>query len=232
MSRDRPFTPLKRNQLNRPKKGQKSRLQLNELTNLMHFFWWTDGRAYMPPWGRSVAHDVCVNARLYARKVVGWRRSRQTGSQELPAPSCAGRAFHNILHCMAYKKVTRPPKTRSESETLQGSRERLRTQMFKGVAELALLSVVQQSAEYGLRILELLRDEAGLEIAEGTLYPLLYRLEKRGSIQSEWRVLDEASHPRKYYAITSQGKAELKAHLDDWRAMTVAFNRFLNRGKK
>ena len=149
-----------------------------------------------------------------------------------PPPLAQVVLFIISMHCMAYKKVTRPPKTRSESETLQGSRERLRTQMFKGVAELALLSVVQQSAEYGLRILELLRDEAGLEIAEGTLYPLLYRLEKRGSIQSEWRVLDEASHPRKYYAITSQGKAELKAHLDDWRAMTVAFNRFLNRGKK
>lgn len=149
-----------------------------------------------------------------------------------PDPSCTVRIFHNILHCMVSKKITRPPKTRSDSEALQGSRERLRTQMFKGVAELALLSVVQQTPEYGLRILEVLRDEAGLEIAEGTLYPLLYRLEKRGSIQSEWHVLEDASHPRKYYAITSQGKAELKAHLDDWQAMTVAFNRFLNRGKK
>lgn len=141
-------------------------------------------------------------------------------------------AFHNILHCMVSKKAASLPKKRSDSEALQGSRERLRTQMFKGVAELALLSVVQQTSEYGLRILEVLRDEAGLEIAEGTLYPLLYRLEKRGSIQSEWHVLEDASHPRKYYAITSQGKAELKAHLDDWQAMTVAFNRFLNRGKK
>ncbi|MGH9530066.1 MAG: PadR family transcriptional regulator [Terriglobales bacterium] len=103
--------------------------------------------------------------------------------------------------------------------------------MFKGVAELALLSVVEESAEYGLRILDLLRNEAGLEIAEGTLYPLLYRLEKQGSIKSEWHILD-ASHPRKYYAITAQGKAELKAYLDDWQTMTVTFNRFLNRGKK
>jgi PadR family transcriptional regulator PadR len=133
---------------------------------------------------------------------------------------------------MASQKSTVSTKTSHESDALEGSRERLRTQMYKGVAELALLKVVQQSEEYGLRILELLRDEAGLEIAEGTLYPLLYRLEKQGSIRSKWRILDEASHPRKYYEITSQGKAELKAYLDDWQSMTSTFNRFLNRGKK
>jgi PadR family transcriptional regulator len=104
--------------------------------------------------------------------------------------------------------------------------------MFKGVAELALLSVVDEDTEYGLKILEALREKAGLDIAEGTLYPLLYRLEKQGSIRSEWHLLDEASHPRKYYAITSQGKAELRAYLDDWQSMTAGFNRFLNRGKK
>ena len=133
---------------------------------------------------------------------------------------------------MIYEKSIRPPKTSSESEGLEGARERLRTQMFKGVAELGLLSLVQQSAEYGLRILERLRDEAGLEIAEGTLYPLLYRLEKQGSIRSEWRILNEASHPRKYYAITTEGRAELKAYLDDWQTMAVTFNRFVNRRNK
>jgi PadR family transcriptional regulator PadR len=133
---------------------------------------------------------------------------------------------------MVFAKSIRLRKTRPEPEPIERSRERLRTQMYKGVAELALLSVVQESSEYGLRILEVLRNEAGLEIAEGTLYPLLYRLEKQGSIRSEWRILDEASHPRKYYAITSQGKAELKAYLDDWQTMTATFNRFLNRGKK
>jgi PadR family transcriptional regulator PadR len=133
---------------------------------------------------------------------------------------------------MSFPKHTRLPKAKPGPELIEKSRERLRTQMFKGVAELALLSVVQEETEYGLKILEALREEAGLEIAEGTLYPLLYRLEKQGSIQSEWHLLDEASHPRKYYAITPQGKAELKAYVDDWQAMTAQFNRFLDRGKK
>lgn len=133
---------------------------------------------------------------------------------------------------MVSLKLTPSRKAHSEAVTTEKSREKLRTQMYKGVAELALLSVVQDSAEYGLRILELLREEAGLDIAEGTLYPLLYRLEKRGSIRSEWRILDEASHPRKYYVITPHGKAALKAHFDDWQTMATTFNRFLNRRKK
>jgi PadR family transcriptional regulator, regulatory protein PadR len=140
--------------------------------------------------------------------------------------------FYNIMHYMVSAQSIHPPKTGPQSKAIERSRERLRTQMYKGVAELALLCLVQESPEYGLRILELLRDEAGLEIAEGTLYPLLYRLEKQGSIKSEWRILDDASHPRKYYAITAQGKAELKAYVDDWQTMTATFNRFLNRGKK
>ena len=133
---------------------------------------------------------------------------------------------------MVFQKQIRTSRTRAAPEVIEKSRGRLRTQMFKGVAELALLSVVQDSPEYGLKILETLREEAGLDIAEGTLYPLLYRLEKQGSIRSEWHLLDEASHPRKYYAISPQGKAELKVYIDDWQTMTAQFNRFLNRGKK
>ena len=137
-----------------------------------------------------------------------------------------------MQYMISPQRSTHPLKTGPQSEALERSRERLRTQMYKGVAELALLCVLQEAPEYGLRILELLREEAGLAIAEGTLYPLLYRLEKQGSIRSEWRILAEAAHPRKYYAITAQGKAELKAYVDDWQTMTVTFNRFLNRGKK
>jgi len=133
---------------------------------------------------------------------------------------------------MALLRAARVAKAKHDPELIEKSRDRLRTQMFKGVAELALLSVVDEETEYGLKILEALRSEAGLDIAEGTLYPLLYRLEKQGSIRSEWHLLDEASHPRKYYAITPQGKAELKAYIDDWQSMTAGFNRFLNRGRR
>ena len=131
-----------------------------------------------------------------------------------------------------FAKSKARPQAKPAPAHIGKSRDRVRTQMFKGVAELALLRVLQGSPEYGLMILEALREDAGLDIAEGTLYPLLYRLEKQGSIGSEWRLLDEASHPRKYYALTPQGEAELKAYIDDWQSMIARFNRFLERGKK
>jgi len=131
-----------------------------------------------------------------------------------------------------FSKPKAQPRTKPAPAHIGKSRDRVRTQMFKGVAELALLRVLHGSPEYGLKILKALREDAGLDIAEGTLYPLLYRLEKQGSIGSEWRLLDEASHPRKYYAITAQGEAELKAYIEDWQSMIARFNRFLDRGRK
>lgn len=109
-------------------------------------------------------------------------------------------------------------------------RDKRRTQLFKGVAELGLLRVLRGDAEYGLQILDRLRTEAGLEIAEGTLYPLLYRLEKNGLITAEWRILDDVSHPRKYYALTAMGAAELKAQAEEWLAISDKLRAFLIRG--
>jgi PadR family transcriptional regulator PadR len=102
--------------------------------------------------------------------------------------------------------------------------------MYKGVIELALMSLLADKAEYGLRILDGLRKEAGLDLAEGTLYPLLHRLEKGGLIVAEWRHEAEASHPRKYYRLTDEGAAELREQSRIWLDMTGRLNAFLRRG--
>ena len=105
-----------------------------------------------------------------------------------------------------------------------------RTQMYKGVLELALMQLLSVQPQYGLRILDDLREEAGLDLSEGTLYPLLHRLEKAGLIQAQWRHEAEASHPRKYYGLTAAGATELKAQSDIWLEMTGRLNAFLKRG--
>ena len=112
----------------------------------------------------------------------------------------------------------------------KAARDKRRTQLLKGVVELALLRLLRDGSEYGLRILDLLRSEAGLDIAEGTLYPLLYRLEKGGLIVAEWRILDDVSHPRKYYALTVLGEAELKTQSEEWLAISDKLRTFLIRG--
>jgi len=107
--------------------------------------------------------------------------------------------------------------------------ENRRTQMYKGVLELAAMSLLKDGAQYGLKILDQLRDEAGIDLAEGTLYPLLHRLEKAGLIMAEWRIEDDVSHPRKYYKLTKAGAAVFAEQRKAWLEMCGQLNAFLQR---
>lgn len=127
--------------------------------------------------------------------------------------------FYDILQ---YKMTG---KERSEAD------EGRRAQLHKGLGELALLKLLGEEACYGLEILERLRNEAGLELAEGTIYPLLHRLEKAGLTRSEWRLEAEGARPRKYYALTDAGRADLAAQLETWRRLSASLDAFLTRTK-
>lgn len=108
--------------------------------------------------------------------------------------------------------------------------EARRTQLYKGVTELALMHLLKNEAQYGLKILDNLRSEAGLDLSEGTLYPLLHRMEKSGLIVAEWRMESDASHPRKYYSLTQFGTQDLQNQRKDWLNMTSKLNHFLHSG--
>ena len=101
--------------------------------------------------------------------------------------------------------------------------------MLKGIVELALLSLLAERPCYGLDILERLRSEAGLMLAGGALYPLLHRLEKAGLTSAEWRLEEANARPRKYYALTKAGQAELQAQYDAWRELSASLTTFLER---
>jgi PadR family transcriptional regulator PadR len=85
-------------------------------------------------------------------------------------------------------------------------------ELRRGVLTLAVLSQLRQE-HYGYSLIKQL-NEGGLEIDQGTLYPLLRRLEENGLLDSEWRV--EGSRPRRYYWINKDGQAVLKALQKDW----------------
>ena len=104
-----------------------------------------------------------------------------------------------------------------------------RAQLLKGLGELALLKLLGDGPCYGLQILERLRAEAGIDLAEGTIYPLLHRLEKAGLTKAEWRLEDEGARPRKYYALTDAGRADLMVQLDSWRRISSTLGAFLER---
>ena len=94
-------------------------------------------------------------------------------------------------------------------------------QLRKGCLEMAILASLWQSRLYGLEILRALLEKSELEVAEGTLYPILSRLKSEGLLASEW-VEAEAGHPRKYYWLTAPGRRRA-------REMAGAWNEFSER---
>ncbi|MEM7355200.1 MAG: PadR family transcriptional regulator [Acidobacteriota bacterium] len=93
---------------------------------------------------------------------------------------------------------------------------RWRSQLRKGAAELAVLAVIGDQEAYGIQILNRITRHDGLEITEGTLYPLLNRLQRDGKIESRWVEDEGASHPRKYYRATSEGSEMLDRMKAEW----------------
>ncbi len=91
-------------------------------------------------------------------------------------------------------------------------------QLRKGCLELAILAVLWDGKLYGLEILRRLEDGSDLIVSEGTVYPLLSRLKALGLLKSEW-VESEGGHPRKYYALTAEGKQRA-------REMAIVWTRF------
>jgi PadR family transcriptional regulator, regulatory protein PadR len=88
-------------------------------------------------------------------------------------------------------------------------------QLRKGCLEMAILASLWHGRLYGLEILRSLAESSRLEVAEGTLYPILSRLKGEGLLQSEW-VEAEAGHPRKYYWLTAPGRRRAREMAGAW----------------
>lgn len=105
--------------------------------------------------------------------------------------------------------------------------DNLRLELRRGVVVLAVLSQMD-TARYGYSLIQRLA-ERGLDIEEGTLYPLLRRLEKQGLLESEWEVGE--ARPRKYYRISPQGRKVLAVLMEEWN-QTVEVMHLMLYGEK
>ena len=85
-------------------------------------------------------------------------------------------------------------------------------ELRRGVIVLAVLSQLNEE-QYGYSLMKLL-SEQGLEIDQGTLYPLLRRLESQGLLSSDWNT--EGSRPRRYYVISPKGQELLPRLKQEW----------------
>ena len=89
-------------------------------------------------------------------------------------------------------------------------------ELRRGALTLAVLSQLR-TEQYGYSLKKSLA-QGGLEIDEGTLYPLLRRLEAQGLLKSRWRV--EEGRPRRYYQINAKGESTLRALAAEWKDLT------------
>lgn len=102
-----------------------------------------------------------------------------------------------------------------------------RAQLRKGAAELAVLATLGRDEMYGLELLEHIRAAGGLDLAEGSIYPLLNRLQKEGKIRGRWVEDPDAAHPRKYYALTDEGRALLAEMTAEWVAFEAGMRQIV-----
>jgi len=99
-------------------------------------------------------------------------------------------------------------------------------ELKKGSAELLLLSLVEERRRHGYEISKLIesRSYGTLRFNVASLYPMLYRLEKRGWIQGRW--VDKAGQRRRrYYRLTASGRKVLSAQRSHWQSFVAAINR-------
>lgn len=98
----------------------------------------------------------------------------------------------------------------------------MRRDALKGHVDLLLLSMLETAPAHGYGLAEALRgrSERVFDLAEGTLYPALYRLERRGLVTSNWGSI--SGRRRRIYRLTERGRATLQTQREEWRAFVNA----------
>jgi PadR family transcriptional regulator PadR len=99
-------------------------------------------------------------------------------------------------------------------------------ELKKGSAEMLILSLVEARRRHGYEIAKLIEAQSGgvIRFSVASLYPLLYRLERRGWIDGKW-VEKAGQRRRRYYRLTTAGRKVLAEQRHGWRAFVAAINR-------
>lgn len=111
--------------------------------------------------------------------------------------------------------------------------DRLMQQLKKGVLEMLVLELICQKPTYGYELMSSLkaRSQDLFTLKEGTLYPILYRLEDDGMITSVWSQGEGRTAPKKMYTATDIGQQERQRRLHIWRSFSQTVNCFFEEDK-
>ncbi|MER7825923.1 PadR family transcriptional regulator [Streptomyces sp. NPDC096097] len=110
------------------------------------------------------------------------------------------------------------------------SADQRRSRLLRGVLDLCLLSLIAEQPRYGFEFAQALAD-GGLDlVSDGSIYPLLARMERAGLISSYRAPSPSGGAPRKYYRLTDAGQAELTGGRAGWQSFAGPVGRILNAG--
>ena len=104
-------------------------------------------------------------------------------------------------------------------------------ELLKGSISLLILKLLSERDMYGYEIIQEVarRSNDVFEFKEGTLYPALHQLHRRGYLRSDWRV-GKNGRERKYYGLTAKGRREAEQGQHNWVSFTNAVNAILSSG--
>ena len=109
-------------------------------------------------------------------------------------------------------------------------------ELIKGTVVPVVLALLKDRPRYGYEMVQLVnaRTNGALDWSEGTLYPVLHKLEADGLVSAEWRAAADAEggRRRRYYALSRAGRRELERRAAEWKAFTAAVGEFLGRGRQ
>jgi PadR family transcriptional regulator PadR len=107
-----------------------------------------------------------------------------------------------------------------------GGARQVLSQLRRGALEYCVLALLRGEPRYGFDLVRELSEADGLLTSEGTIYPLLSRLRKDGLVTTTWQESD-AGPPRRYYALTADGRSALERFVVDWRRFRDGVDRVL-----
>ncbi|WP_128893892.1 PadR family transcriptional regulator [Longirhabdus pacifica] len=105
----------------------------------------------------------------------------------------------------------------------------LRSQLLKGILEGCILSIIDKETVYGYELSQKLQLFGLNDVSEGSIYPILLRLQKEGLIKGEMRA-SPSGPKRKYYQLTNDGEKALLEIQEEWRNIQKPVDKLLNRG--
>ena len=105
----------------------------------------------------------------------------------------------------------------------------IRSQLLKGILDGCVLAIIEKEPVYGYELSRKLQDIGLADVSEGTIYPVLLRLQKNQLIIGEMKPSGSGPN-RKYYSLTTAGKETLTVISEEWNQLSIPINTLLSKG--